>query len=247
MKNMQWHFLKILFVLIAALFFGTHNLAAQVSSFRLQQADSLFQAKQYTQSMELYRAVFEQKQYTPAMLLKMAFVEEGLGQTGQALYYLNLYYRVSNDQTALEKMEELATKYNLEGYDQAETDWALSHYHDYHSAITIALAAFVILFASLGIYFKRQGERPVASAITMVVLLVIMGVHVNLGGRITAGIIAQQNTYAMSGPSAGATVTAVLDSGHRVEVIGKRDVWVKILWQGETLYIKEGTILPITL
>ena len=81
----------------------------------------------------------------------------------------------------------------------------------------------------------------------MILLLAVMVVHINIGGGITAGIIAQQNTYAMSGPSAGASVTAILDSGHRVEVIGKRDVWVKILWRGETLYIKEGSILPVTL
>ena len=244
---MQWRFLKILLVLITTIFFNASDLSAQISSFRLRQADSLFQAKQYTQSMELYRVIFEQKQYTPAMLLKMAFIEEGLGQTGQALYFLNLYYRVSNDQTALEKMEELATKYNLEGYDQTETDWALSYYHDYHFAITIFLAALIFLLAAFSVYLKKRGQRPVATAIVMMLVLAVMGVHINIGGGITAGIIAQQNTYAMSGPSAGASVTAILDSGHRVEVIGKRDVWVKILWRGETLYIKEGTILPVTL
>lgn len=247
MKNMQRRFLKILPVLIAGIFLCTGNASAQASTFRLSQADSLFKARQYTQSMELYRVLFEQKQYTPAMLLKMAFVEEGLGQTGQALYYLNLYYRVSNDQTALEKMEELATKYNLEGYDQSETDWALSYYHDYHFMITLTLAVLIFFLAALSFYFKRKGQRPVASGSVMILLLAVMAVHINIGGGITAGIIAQQNTYAMSGPSAGASVTAILDSGHRVEVIGKRDVWVKILWRGETLYIKEGSILPVTL
>ena len=50
-----------------------------------------------------------------------------------------------------------------------------------------------------------------------------------------------------SRPSAGASVVAILTAGHRVEVVGKKDVWLKIRWDGETVYIKEGNILPISL
>src|SRR5690349_18872885 len=132
MKNMQWRYAKILLLILTGFIFIHNSARAQQSTFRLRQADSLFQAKQYTQSLELYQTMFDQGQYTPAMLLKMAYIEEGLVQTGRALYHLNLYYKATNDKTALEKMEQLATKYNLEGYQQDEASVILSYYNDYY-------------------------------------------------------------------------------------------------------------------
>src|SRR5688572_32178846 len=115
MKNMQRQVLKILFTIqCLSYFFGAQG---QITSFRLQQADSLYEKKQYTQSLEHYQAILERKEYTPSMLLKMAYIEEGLGRVGQALYYLDLYYLATNDKFVLEKMEELSTKFNLKGYE----------------------------------------------------------------------------------------------------------------------------------
>jgi hypothetical protein len=247
MKNMQWRFLKILLLILPGLFFIHNPILAQQSSFRLRQADSLFQAKQYTQSLELYQTMFDQHHYTPAMLLKMAYIEEGLGETGRALYHLNLYFKVTNDKSALEKMEQLATKYNLEGYEQTDAGIALSYYHDYRSIITITLASFLFLTASLAFYQTRKKSKPVALSIFMIFWITLLAVHLNLGEGINTGIISHPQTYVMSGPSAGAPVTAILTAGHRVEIIGKKDVWLKIRWEGETVYVKESNILPVSL
>jgi hypothetical protein len=247
MKNMQWWFPKILLLILTGLISVNTTLFAQNSSFRLRQADSLFLAKQYTQSLELYQTMFDQGQYTPAMLLKMAFIEEGLNETGRALYHLNLYYKATNDKTALEKMELLATKYNLEGYEQTDAGIALSYYHDYRTEISIALAALLFLTASGAFFQKRKKSKPIALSILMILWITVLGIHLNFGEAINNGIISHPQTYAMSGPSAGAPVAAILNAGHRVEVIGKKDVWLKIRWDGETVYIKEGNILPISL
>src|SRR5690348_1763124 len=103
MKNLQTWFLK--FVITSSFFFFCLVTVAQAQ--KIKQADSLFQAKQYTQSLALYQSVFNEKKYSPAMLLKMAYIQEGLGKIGQTLYYLRLYYLASDDEQALHKMEEL--------------------------------------------------------------------------------------------------------------------------------------------
>src|SRR5688500_16903409 len=77
---------------------------AQTSGYRLKTADSLFQAKRYTQSLEHYEEILRQRQYTPAMLLKMAYINEGLNQIGSAMYYLNLYHTATGDKSVLRKM-----------------------------------------------------------------------------------------------------------------------------------------------
>src|SRR5688500_5325176 len=122
MKIIQRPYLKFLPVFMILSFSAFQSSSAQTSHFRLQTADSLFQAKRYTQSLEHYEEILRQKQYTPAMLLKMAYVYEGLNQIGSAMYYLCRYHIATNDKTVLAKMDELATKYNLEGYETTDTD-----------------------------------------------------------------------------------------------------------------------------
>ncbi len=49
----------------------------------------------------------------------------------------------------------------------------------------------------------------------------------------------------MSGPSAGADVLEVVKKGHKVDILGKEDVWVKIRWDDQVAYLKEGKIKAI--
>lgn len=221
---------------------------AQVSSFRLQEADSLFENKRYTQAFEQYQAILDNKEYSPAMLLKMAYIQEGLNQPGNALYYLNLYHLISNDKAVIQKMEELAQKHNLDGYKSTDLDRVLLIYKDYRGQITLGLGAIMIFVLSLSFYFKIRKKEPIVGLfITASIIAIAFFAHLNFGDRLDTGIIMQPNTYIMSGPSAGATVISVVDEGHRVEVVGKKDVWLKIIWNGTPAYIKEDHLLPIAL
>ncbi len=219
---------------------------AQTSSHRLDVADSLFRAKRYVESYEQYQNILESKQYSTAMLLKMAYIQEGLNHIGQAMYYLNLYFLASNDKSVLSKMETMATKFNLEGYETSDKDQFLSFYHDYNFYISIFLAALLCLFISIIFYtrFKRK-KRPIVSVVFMVIVIIGFFVHLNFGDRITTGVIAESDTFIMEGPSAGAPVTKVVNEGHRVEVLGEKDVWLKVKWNDEIAYVKSNRILPI--
>lgn len=223
------------------------SLNAQVSGFRLQQADSLYLEKKYTQSLEHYQTILAQNQYTPAMLLKMAYIQEGLNRIGQALYYLNLYYIATNDKSVLQKMDELATRYNLQGYQLSDADQAMSFYRDYHLHITAALGVIALFFVALAVTVKRKGRRPIASAVVTLIILLVLFYHVNIGGDVSMGIIGNAHTFLMNGPSPGASVVEIVEEGHRVEIIGKKDVWLEVLWNGEVAYVREGNLLPIAL
>jgi hypothetical protein len=244
MKNMQRQVLKILFTIQGlCYFFGAQG---QVTSFRLQQADSLYEKKQYTQSLEHYQAILERKEYTPSMLLKMAYIEEGLGRMGQALYYLDRYYLATNDKLVQEKMEELSTKFNLKGYENTDATLVLSLYHDYREYISVALAALTVFFLSLLFYWRKRGrKRLVAARFCLFIILALLLVHINFGERISTGIIGEPNTFLMDGPSPGASVISVIDEGHRVEVIGKVDVWYKVMWNENTAYVRDIDLLTM--
>lgn len=245
---MQRLFLKFLpLFALFSLCFALPSLA-QTSHYRLKMADSLFQTQRYTQSLEHYEEILRQKQYTPAMLLKMAYIHEGLNQIGPAMYYLNLYQIATKDKSVLTKMDELATKFDLEGYESSDSDRFWAFYLDNHLYISLALAAICILLLSF-MYRTRfkMHARPIASAGGVLVVIMLMTVHQQYGSRQSRGIIAEATTYLMDGPSAGASVIDVVGDGHRVEVIGKKDVWLKIRWEEEVAYVKENSLRPVKL
>lgn len=245
---MQWGGLKILCIAAIVIIYSAVPAQAQTATFRLKTADSLYVAKRYTQSFELYQSILQQGEYTPAMLLKMAFIQEGLNHIGQAMYYLNLYFIASRDQSALDKMEELASKYGLEGYKTSDADRALSFYHDYHLWISAALASIAILLLSLMFYISlRRKERPVATLVVLTIFLAAFGVHLYAGDKVSAGIITSPTTYVMTGPSAASSVMEVVSDGNRVKVIGKKDVWLKVKWYDRTGYIREGNLQMVEL
>jgi hypothetical protein len=250
MKIKQCPDLKFLNILIAiaVLFLSYTPVKAQASSHRLAVADSLFRGKQYVQSFEYYKSILDQQQYSPALLLKMVYIQEGLNNIGQAMYYLNLYHLASNDKSALDKMEQMATKFNLRGYTATDADRFLSFYHDYYFQITLFVFALAVLGISLVFHTKiKRHKRPIASGIFLVVILIGFFVHINFGKNISEGIITHQNTYVMQGPSAGASVIDIITEGHRVEVLGKNDVWLKIRWNDNTAFVKNNTLLKVEL
>lgn len=232
----------LVFLLITAAASG------QASPSMLQSADSLYAAKQYTQAFERYDVLFAGGHYSPAMLLKMAHIQEGLGHLGQALYYINLYFLATNDTAALRKMEELAEKNNLEGYQNNETKKLKALLNEYNTTITPLLVVTCLFFFSLVVYTREKKKvRPTFSAAMLVLSVVVLFVYTNVSSASERGIVAAPKTYLMSGPSAGAALVAIIGEGHQLEIKGKKDVWLKVQWKEREVYVKEFLLKPVKL
>lgn len=221
---------------------------AQVYNYRLKMADSLYAKKQYTQSLEIYRGIFKEKTYSPAMLLRMAYIEEGLGQNAMALYYINLYYEATHDQSALTKMEDMATRYNLVGYEASKNDYALARIAEYKTAIITVLAAICLLLFSLMIYtIRRKKIKPYISFSFFILTSILLLAFANRDLRPSNGIIQNAPAFLMSGPSPGSEVLGIVEAGNRLAVKGKTDVWVKVKWHNGYAYLKENQVLEVKL
>lgn len=236
--------------IIALLFISTcmaWSVKADVPEARIQMADSLFDQQKYTQSFEIYEQIMKStNKVSPAMLLKMAYIKEGLGDYSNALFYLNLYYLQTHNKRALRKMEDLAEKYSLEGYRYTDMEFFMNIFYRYYSTIVYGLSGLVILLIGYMVFKKlRYRLNPGFSMFYMVVVVGLLFYVVNFGKKYQKGIIINPESYLMDGPSAGAKLIAIADMGHRVDVLGKEDVWVKIEWQGNTAFIKENNILQI--
>jgi len=245
MKNKQKTVSKILTLIL--ILCSNLNLSAQPLRKIVEKADSLYAARQYTQSLELYKEILGQHNYSESMLLKMAFIQEGLGHLSESLYYLNLYYLASDDEQAALKMNELASKHHLQGY---QTDPAKSVYSlvrkNFMAIAQVLVATIAFLFALL-IYLKRKQSSPMPVAIFILLLLAVLFFHVNFSRDINSGIVRDDVTYLMSGPSAGSSVINIISAGHQLDVIDKQDVWLRVKWMEKEAYLKEDQLLMIQL
>lgn len=239
---MQTQILKIL-VLLLIPFIG----CSQAANNKVNTADSLFKAKQFTQSYALYNSILKEGNYSPAMLLKIAYIQDGLNHPALCLYYLNLYYSATDDYQAVSKMEDIAAKNRLEGYQSANTSQALLLIQKNLNQIMLALTAIVFFLLALMIYQKRKNLNLTISGIFLLIFLGTLLFVTNWTSKPSQAIISHSPTYLMSGASSGASVIAIINEGHRVEIEGKKDVWLKIRWKEKDAYVKASNIIPIIL
>lgn len=232
--------LSTIFIFIVGL---TANSQPRLDS-ALEQADSLFEARKYTESFKLYDHILNaEQQVSPAMLLRMSFIKEGLGNFTEALYYLNLFYLQTSEREALNKMEELAEKRGLQGYDYSDWEFLQTVFYKYFFHITGVFLALAVLILAIMFYQKyKLGRQPIAGAVMLVVILGILFYTLNYGKSYAKALINANNTYIMSGPSAGAEVISIVDKGHRVEIKNDQDVWAEVTWKGQTAYIKKDKL-----
>ncbi|HLZ16608.1 MAG TPA: hypothetical protein VKQ08_06190 [Cyclobacteriaceae bacterium] len=243
MKNLQTRFLKFILALSFFSLLGSTNAQSQ----KIKEADSLFRAKQYTQSLERYQALFlNEKKYSPAMLLKMAYIQEGLGKIGPTLYYLTLYHNASDDEQALHKMDELAAKFKLAGYDTTDASQVKLWINKRMSVIQLTLAC-ILLAASYFLYKSNKSrQKPWLAGIG---ILVVSAGMLYLNNNYTTGSVILNNnqTYLMKGPSAGAGVAGILGEGNQLQLLGHEDVWLRVKWVDKIVYVKNTTVLTVKL
>lgn len=246
MTKIQKIKLKFLLIFSIITILGIQQAQAQVNKPLLKSADSLFLRKKYTESFDLYAKIMEQGRVSPTMLLKMAFIKEGLGDVTGALYFLNLYYIQTSNEAVLTKMEEIAKKHKLTGYEYTDADYFLTFYRQYRSQIIYGSMAFALLIFTLMILQQRKtGKKPVWAGALFILILLNILFFINFSESYHKGIIRQQSAYLMRGPSAGSGVLEVVKNGHRVDVTGRKDVWVEIAWKGTVAYIKEDQIVIV--
>lgn len=235
-------------VLIFLSFFLFTPLFAQVSQYRLYTADSLFEAKRYTQALSKYEGVLQNNEYTPAMLLKMAYIHEGLGNIAKTQYFLNLYFLSTNDASALDKIAEVAEKHSLRGYEDAGVvGQIIMMVRENVKYIIFALAALLILSLAWLARAKRKTKRPIGPIVAILLCIVfILNGYFGIRKEENA-IIAQPNTYLMSGPSAAADLVDIVDAGHKLTITGKKDVWLEARLDGKTVYVKQEKLMLLTL
>ena len=237
--NLKFGIIFSLYILI-----GLQIAKGQEFSDKISSADSLFEQKKYTESYELYNQILSSDNLSsPGMLLKMAYIQEGLGNYSQALYFLNLYYDKTSSEKVLFKMEELAKAHELQGYKYSDATFFNRYFHKYNKQVIIGLILVALLIFIMALYqWYTLKSKPLITAIVLTLFLGFIFYATNYLSGENQAIISNTNTYLMSGPSAGAEMIAIVGKGHRVEVVGDEDVWVEVEWKNQTVFVRSENL-----
>lgn len=235
---------KFTLLFLFGMIFSLQIVSGQEITNDLAEADSLFQERLYTQSLEIYEKIYEEtERATPAMLLKMAYSQEAMGNLSNALIYLHDYYRMTSDKEVLKKMNDLAQVNGLEGYDTNDFQQFVKAIQDYDLLIMGVLLALNLLILSMIFRkIKKHQEKSPGLAVGLVIVLALTFFFVNFTGPREKGIVTGSNAYVMSGPSAAAELVEVVGQGHKVEIISRSDIWYEIKWRGKTAYVRENNL-----
>lgn len=210
----------------------------------LEKGDSLFAQQKYTEAFDEYERLYSNGQASSAMILKMAFIQDGLGNYADALFFLDKYYQRSADRTVIGKIEEIAESNDLEGYRYDDTDYFLALLNKYR--IHLALLFLSVMILLLTYTFKKSSgeDKPIAAAIIQLFVTVCLFAIINFKTS-SVGIVTSDNVLLRSGPSAGAEPIEMLEKGHKVKILSQNEVWTQILWDGKEVYVRNGNLRVI--
>lgn len=204
----------------------------------LNEADSLYSQKKFTESLKIYKEVFQQEIATPAMLLKMARIEEAMNNKAMAIYYLTKHYNLTADEKVLDKISQMAEKNELEGYAFNDFFRISYYYQQFLPLLQLVLSGVLLVLVAL--LYKKRTHKEARTVLGVFSLLLIVGLGVTNNLPVREKAIINQNTYLMAGPSAGAEVVDALNAGHKITIKGQQDVWTETSWNGQKAYIKTG-------
>ncbi|GAB3338332.1 hypothetical protein GCM10027299_50360 [Larkinella ripae] len=220
---------------------------AETAGTPLYQADSLFAAGLYPAAVEAYENYLNSGQKpTDPMLLKLAFVWEKQGDVAKMLYYLQVYFDRRPDEAVLKKMHDIATQYNLRGYETDDLNYFYLFYKQYGLYITLALV--LLGTYAFGIFWiKFRNQEPTRRTHKLIVLAYLTGLLllVNLPERYQSGIINRDRVLLRRDPSAAAPVADVINRGHKVNILGSEDVWLYVFWNDGLYYVRKDNVWQI--
>ncbi len=236
-KEMWFKFFRVLIVF----FLNSLTLSAQ----DIQRADSLFNSRKYTEANEIFESIYADQKASPSMLMKMAFIQEGLGNYAEALFFLNQYYELTANKKVLEKMREIAEENELTGYEYSDIEFFGNLVQKYKHGILGVLFALSILLLAMTYRYKKQKNPNYTPVVMQVLVCVLLLAITNDFFSKPKAIVNRDQTLLMTGPSAGAEPIELIKKGHKVSILETTDAWVKIGWGDREGYIRRNRIKPI--
>lgn len=228
---------KILISSLSLAFIGLQATYAQLPEKELVTADSLYESKQYIGAIKIYENIFDAGKSSPGMLLKMARIQEGMGNVGESMFYLENYYRQTKDEKSLQYLIKIAEKNQAAGFDYSFPFQAELTYQDWKPQILL----FLTLCASLGLtlmLMKKNKKRYFAIVLIPILCIAFIN-NYSLGHQ---AIITEQPSFLLEGPSSGANLIEKVTTPTKILVKDQVDIWSEVIYNDNPAYIRSRNI-----
>jgi tetratricopeptide (TPR) repeat protein len=220
---------------------------AQTARDWFRSADSLFAAGRFLLSRSAYETGLRlDPRATPDVYLKLAYLAEQRGDALRAQFYLNQYFERRPDETVLSRLSATARAQGWEGYELNDFNVLLLLYKQYVGyliGILLALAGYIFVV----LLIKRVKRQPIQSRHLVIFVLYLLGIGilVNAPASYQQGIVNHDAVLLRTEASHGAPVAYRLDQGHRLNILGGSDIWLRVVWNNELVFVKQSDVWMI--
>ena len=223
-------------ILIFFLIFVSTNILAN-EKYLLNEGDSLFKLRKYVDAKKIYENLYYEKNYfSDAMLLKLSFIEEGIGNYEKALIYLSKHYYQTHNKETSTKIKSIAKKNELIGFEQNDLSLILNAYNKNIYLIHSILVIILVLYLIIG------GKKDINYHIRFMIISVLVLAIMNFNLTKKQGIVDQDNTYIMNGPSSGSDVYSIIKKGNKLKISKQYSTWYEIIFENKKKYIRKKNI-----
>jgi len=223
-------------ILIFFLIFVSTNILAN-EKYLLNEGDSLFKLRKYVDAKKIYENLYYEKNYfSDAMLLKLSFIEEGIGNYEKALIYLSKHYYQTHNKETSTKIKSIAKKNELIGFEQNDLSLILNAYNKNIYLIHSILVIILVLYLIIG------GKKDINYHIRFMIISVLVLAIMNFNLTKKQGIIDQDNTYIMNGPSSGSDVYSIIKKGNKLKISKEYSIWYEVIFENKKKYIRKKNI-----
>jgi len=223
-------------ILIFFLIFVSTNILAN-EKYLLNEGDSLFKLRKYVDAKKIYENLYYEKNYfSDAMLLKLSFIEEGIGNYEKALIYLSKHYYQTHNKETSTKIKSIAKKNELIGFEQNDLSLILNAYNKNIYLIHSILVIILVLYLIIG------GKKDINYHIRFMIISVLVLAIMNFNLTKKQGIVDQDNTYIMNGPSSGSDVYSIIKKGNKLKISKEYSIWYEVIFENKKKYIRKKNI-----
>ena len=140
-----------LFKFIFLIFISSQNIIGQKTI--LEEADSLFENKDYQNAKILYDSLFFNYEfYNKNVLIKLSFIEDELGNYEKSIFFLKILNQSINDEKIENILNEIITENKLETHKNSDSKEFILLFSKYKLDLVSILFSILIIIFIINIY-----------------------------------------------------------------------------------------------
>ncbi len=226
--------MKNLYVLL----FSVFGLVSFSSHSQVFKGDSLFGNKKYIEALNQYNSVFQSGFYSESMILKMAYINEGLGNNEEAIYYLSFLNREKPSADLQNKIEALAVENGYSGYAFNDLSvvqlWLKNNYRTI-LMISLGVIGLCVLVFLVDIKYGKLYRQIMPLAVLAIVITVFFS-SVKIYSK--QAVVVKENCMVYQEDSEFSAQLKKIKKGNLVTLLKSSNTWNLVQIEGE----KEGYV-----